>query len=87
MRAWKVMVKAYSGVLLGGQSKVYSAPFARKQDAQAWLDTVIDQNDEAEREVDYEASGVFKGEYPRRAVVQPVGDKPRPPAVTVGRNS
>jgi len=88
MIAYKAVVKAYSGVLLGGKSEHYSAPFERKKDAKDWLNTVMEQNEDADREIDYENSMVFRLKLPSKVVVKAKRDKKaRTPAVTVGRKS
>jgi len=87
MIAWKAVVKAYEGLLVGGQKEHYSAPFERKKDAKAWLDIVMEGNEEAEREIDYENSLVFRISVPSRVVIKAKKDKPRPKAVTMGRPS
>jgi len=87
MKAWKAVVKAEEGVLLGGKNVHYSAPFERKKDAKAWMDTVVEQNEEAGCEVNYEDTVVFSGLYPRKSVVKAQRSKPRPPARAIGRKS
>ncbi len=87
MIAWKAVVKAYDGVLLGGSRECYSAPFERKKDAKAWLNTLMEQNENADREVDYENSLIFRIAVPSKVVVKAKNDKPRPPSVIVGRPS
>ena len=87
MIAWKAVVKAYDGLLLGGNRECYSSPFERKKDAKAWLDTVMEQNENVDCEIDYENSLIFRIAVPSRVVVKAKSDKPRPPAVTVGRPS
>lgn len=88
MIAWKAIVKAYDGLLLGGVKEYYSTPFARKKDAKAWLDVAFETNEKANREIDYENSLVFRIAVPSRVVIKAKkDDKPRAPAVTFGRSS
>ncbi len=87
MKSWKAVVKAYEGLLLSGKNVVYSAPFERKMDAQAWMDAVVEQNESAGHEVDYENSTIFSGLYPWKSVVKARKVKARPPARAIGRAS
>lgn len=85
---YKAVIKAYEdGFLVGEKREYYSAPFKRKKDAQAWLDKMMEQNEQVDRDIDYENSLVFRLKVPSRAVVKAMTDKPRQPAVTVGRKS
>ena len=86
MIAWKAILKAYSGTLLGDKRENVSAPHVRKNDAQDWLDRLIEQNEQADKDIDYEHSLVFRISCPGKYAIKAKGDKPRPPAVVFGRN-